>query len=263
MKAILASLLLACTLSGEAFAQNMAVKNEAEGSLILHSVHASKRVGQSFNTGAMSGEITSIAVKVSDQKPWNGGLLAFDLYELNGTTLKLIGSSEIKGYFVNQVNERRFASGIQLKAHTQYAFICRNNGLNTFNLVASTGDAYKEGTAFACNTKENAPTNVNYNPENGVDLYFKVNLKVDGIIIYDAINYGGKSQMLKEGSYDIKDISAGIGNDKLASVKVPEGYEAILYGGAGFTGKVTNVSADVPDFGMYRNGISAIKVIKK
>lgn len=158
------------------------LQNLAEDSSIYHNAVNDKRVGQSFTTGAASGELISIEVKTTDKQHWNGGELALDLYELQGNNLVFISSSEIKGYRIPAVNVRNFPPGTQMKPGIQYAFLCRNSARNIFYLAASEGDKYKGGSAFICDVpvvNDKDVSSVNYKPQEGIDLYFKITLKED------------------------------------------------------------------------------------
>ncbi len=73
---------------------------------------------------------------------------------------------------------------------------------------------------------------------------------VDGpACVFEHNNYGGRSQVLTPGRYDISQLT--IGNDCVSSVKVPHGWKVTLYEHAGFTGRtkiLTQDTASLPDF---------------
>ena len=72
------------------------------------------------------------------------------------------------------------------------------------------------------------------------------------VTFHDNANYGGALY-----SYDVtdmvpgetKDLAAGFEsfNDKISSVKVPYGYQVIVWGGAGFSDEKLVLEADTPD----------------
>jgi hypothetical protein len=55
------------------------------------------------------------------------------------------------------------------------------------------------------------------------------------VVIFSDANYGGESQELEPGSYDVDELT--IGNKSLSSLRVPPKMRVILYENAGFAGK--------------------------
>lgn len=76
--------------------------------------------------------------------------------------------------------------------------------------------------------------------------------------IYEHGNYGGKSQALGVGRYNLKDIL--IGNDKLSSIKVPDGLRVTLYQHADMKGNTRAYTADAPSVGDFNDQASSIQV---
>lgn len=80
--------------------------------------------------------------------------------------------------------------------------------------------------------------------------------------IYQHANYGGASQELGLGSYDIDQLT--IGNDQVSSVKVPEGLRVTLYEHANFRGNHKTFTSDTSyvgdDFNDKTSGILVEKV---
>ena len=63
-------------------------------------------------------------------------------------------------------------------------------------------------------------------------------------------DYGGWSVSLGEGKYDYSAmVAAGIKNDQISSVKVPDGYRVILYNDAGFSGGAKTLLQDASGLG--------------
>lgn len=64
------------------------------------------------------------------------------------------------------------------------------------------------------------------------------------VIIYQDVNYGGVSQGLGVGVYDIADLE--IGDDQLSSLKVPKGLRVTLYEHGGASGRSKSFTEDTP-----------------
>jgi hypothetical protein len=69
-------------------------------------------------------------------------------------------------------------------------------------------------------------------------------------VVYEHADYGGRSQVLDAGRYDVGQLT--IGNDVISSVKVPLGWKVTLYLHAGFQAPTKVLTADTrvlpPDF---------------
>jgi hypothetical protein len=78
--------------------------------------------------------------------------------------------------------------------------------------------------------------------------------------LYQHVNYGGVSQTLEVGRHDYAVIRAGIGNDTLTSLRVREGYRAILYADAGFRGAVRDCTADTSKLINFNDTVSSVIV---
>lgn len=151
-------------------AQIETIKNTTISESIAHDVRKG-RIGQTFTVDRES-ELISISLKFTNERA-NGGLLAYDIYELNGTSLNYIASSDISGYYVDTVNQRTFPHGVFLSTGRTYAFLCRNNGWNLFHL-ASSRDEYANGKAFVSKVSSNNPFDVSYEEIENKDLYFEI-----------------------------------------------------------------------------------------
>lgn len=82
-------------------------------------------------------------------------------------------------------------------------------------------------------------------------------------VFYEHNNYSGWSVSLEEGRYDYNAmVSAGIKNDELSSVKVPDGYRVILYKDMGFSGGAKTLLQDTSDLGEFNEKTSAIVIEK-
>jgi hypothetical protein len=81
-----------------------------------------------------------------------------------------------------------------------------------------------------------------------------------GVKIYAEKNYQGRSQVLREGTYRVNDLR--IGNDKLSSIRVGDGYQVILYQNDNFRGGQKVVKSDLSSLGSFDNKTSSI-VVKK
>ncbi|MCL2927900.1 MAG: Cys-every-fifth RiPP peptide CefA [Trichodesmium sp. MAG_R01] len=81
--------------------------------------------------------------------------------------------------------------------------------------------------------------------------------------IYEHSNYGGSSQTLGVGSYDISRLT--IGNDKLSSLRVPEGLRVTLYQHPNFRGETRSFTSDTSwvgdDFNDQTSAILVEKVV--
>ena len=81
------------------------------------------------------------------------------------------------------------------------------------------------------------------------------------VAIFAASNFGGASQELGVGSYDLKDLS--IGGDALSSLKVPAGYKVTLYENSGFQGKSKTLTSDAGWVGDdFNDKTSSIRIEK-
>lgn len=65
------------------------------------------------------------------------------------------------------------------------------------------------------------------------------------VTTYNDCNYSGFSKGFTVGEYTMTDlINATIGNDAISSLKITEGYKAVLYEHDNFTGKSTTINSD-------------------
>ncbi len=80
----------------------------------------------------------------------------------------------------------------------------------------------------------------------------------DVAVVYEHINYLGRSQELAVGRYDLGQLS--IGNDVISSVKVPSGWKVTLYQHGGFQGATKVLTADTPALPDFNDRTSSIVV---
>ena len=85
------------------------------------------------------------------------------------------------------------------------------------------------------------------------------------VYIYQDINYGGRVAALNEGRYNLAALEAkGFKNDDLSSLKVANGYEAILYEDDNFQGESRKITSDTSWIGAdFNDKMSSIIVQKK
>lgn len=83
------------------------------------------------------------------------------------------------------------------------------------------------------------------------------------VTVYDEGNYTGSSSGLSIGEYTMADLAAkGMGNDQITSLKITEGYQAILFEHDNFTGISTVINSDNSGLnGTWNNQVTSIKVI--
>lgn len=79
------------------------------------------------------------------------------------------------------------------------------------------------------------------------------------VIIYQDINFGGSSQQLAVGDYDISKLQ--IGNDQLSSLQVPNGLVVTLFADAGFQGATKTFTADAAFVGADFNDVTSSIVV--
>ena len=89
----------------------------------------------------------------------------------------------------------------------------------------------------------------------------------EGVSFYEHIYYTGRSVVKQQGRYDMGDM--GIPNDFISSIKVPQGYQVIVFENNNFSGDSQTFSSDVPDLSkVFKNGnnwndrISSFKVYR-
>ncbi len=77
--------------------------------------------------------------------------------------------------------------------------------------------------------------------------------------VYEAVNYGGRSLILRAGKYDIDYIINNLGSDVISSARPAE---ITLYGAANFTGKVLKLYDDTQSLIPldFNNIVSSIEV---
>ena len=79
------------------------------------------------------------------------------------------------------------------------------------------------------------------------------------VTLYSSCNYFGFSKSLEKGYYNTNDL--GIGNDKLSSIRVPDGYTITLYQDGDFKGQSTLYSSDISCLpGDWNDKVSSVYV---
>ncbi|MDD4700926.1 MAG: beta/gamma crystallin-related protein [Desulfovibrio sp.] len=79
-------------------------------------------------------------------------------------------------------------------------------------------------------------------------------------IIYEHSNYGGASQCLQEGSYNLNELR--IGNDKLSSIKVRKGNRVFLFEHKNFSGRKCLVDKSYTYIGGKWNDITSSIIVE-
>lgn len=77
-------------------------------------------------------------------------------------------------------------------------------------------------------------------------------------VVFEHNNFGGRSQVLPPGRYDLAQLS--IGNDVISSVKVPFGLRVTLFEHAGFKGQTRVLVNDAPSLPGFNDKVSSIVV---
>lgn len=80
-------------------------------------------------------------------------------------------------------------------------------------------------------------------------------------IIFEKENYQGNRQNLKDGRYNMKDLI--LGNDKLSSLMIAEGYTVTLYSDKDFQGEKRTYNENQEFVGTFNDKTSSIEVSKK
>ncbi|MCA9694355.1 MAG: RICIN domain-containing protein, partial [Myxococcales bacterium] len=80
--------------------------------------------------------------------------------------------------------------------------------------------------------------------------------------LYEHSNYKGASLQLGVGAYDLADIAA-LGNDKVSSLRVPEGLRVTLFKDSGFSGDRAVVTGDLSYIGDASNDEASSVLVEK
>lgn len=89
-------------------------------------------------------------------------------------------------------------------------------------------------------------------------------LETGVVYIYQDINYGGRVTALNEGRYNRAALEAkGFRNDDLSSLKVQNGYEAVLYADDNFQGASRTITADTSWIGADFNDVMSSIIVRK
>ncbi|MCX4241083.1 beta/gamma crystallin-related protein [Paraliomyxa miuraensis] len=81
------------------------------------------------------------------------------------------------------------------------------------------------------------------------------------VVLFQHQNFGGNSQRLEVGEYDVRQLS--IGNDVVTSLRVLPGYEVTLYENAGFSGNSRTYSADTAYIGSDFNDKTSSVIVRR
>lgn len=89
-------------------------------------------------------------------------------------------------------------------------------------------------------------------------------LETGVVYIYQDINYGGRVAALNEGRYNRAALEAkGFRNDDLSSLKVQNGYEAVLYADDNFQGASRTITSDTSWIGADFNDVMSSIIVRK
>jgi len=83
------------------------------------------------------------------------------------------------------------------------------------------------------------------------------------VTVYKDCNYGGFSGGLNVGNYTLSQLNAvGVLNDDISSLKITEGYKAILYQNDNFGGSSTEITSDNTCLNnTWNDNVSSIKIV--
>ncbi len=83
--------------------------------------------------------------------------------------------------------------------------------------------------------------------------------KFEGVILYEHDNYGGNSEYFNKRDESLGDNC--IQHDKVSSIKIAPGYEAILYEDGNFEGGSITITSDIQDLeNIFGDKVSSIEV---
>ena len=165
----------------------------------------------------------------------------------NNTISVVWGRGNIDSYNVYIDNNK--VAGPVLCGYYEYGNIAA--GKHTVSVTTVSGSRESVKTSLGVTVRGQAQTTTKV--ESGV------------VYIYQDINYGGRVTALNEGRYNLVALEAkGFRNDDLSSLKVANGYEAILYADDNFQGKSRKITSDTSWIGSdFNDKMSSIIVQKK
>lgn len=115
---------------------------------------------------------------------------------------------------------------------------------------------YRESSSSRNYEDEGDPTNPNPN-------YRHNNYSSGQVILYRDCDYKGLYKAFKEGGYTARDLGL-VGNDNLSSLRVPSGWEVILYTDDGLQGRSTTITRDNSCLNStFNDRISSIEVRRR
>jgi hypothetical protein len=135
-------------------------------------------------------------------------------------------------------------------------------GLPIGSLVARigpTGTPFKVGEAYQATASASGELYLGYNDSRCTDNHGSFSVTFDSVAfptLYADNNYGGKSQTLPLGA----STASAVGNDATSSVKVPAGFEVILYEHGPGNGKSKSLTADAASLPGFDNITSNVQV---
>ena len=236
------------------------IKNLSKGTKITVSFTYNKGNAQydtseaTYTTGSSSSTSGSVAAPfgvVAEDRGnnqmgvvWgNGGAESYNIYIDDYKVASGVGC----GYYV--------ITNVSAGKHT--VAISANSGSNESAKTSVTVNVTGASTATTAKPTTKAPTTVKATTKaqetNGV------------VTVYQDINYGGNAVSLPVGDYNMNDlISRGFKNDDMSSIKVADGYQAIIYWDINFGGASKTITSNTSWIGSdWNDQMTSIKVQKK
>lgn len=170
----------------------------------------------------------------------------------NNTVSVVWGRGKIDTYNV-YIDNNLVGNGL---ACGYYEFDNVASGNHTVSVTTVSGSSESAKTSLnvtVAGQTQVAPTTTTKKAETGV------------VYIYQDINYGGRVAALNEGRYNLAALEAkGFRDNDLSSLKVQNGYEAVLYADDNFQGETRTITSDTSWIGGdYNDVMSSIVVQKK
>ena len=144
----------------------------------------------------------------------------------------------------------------------QFIIVPTDNGF--YKLIAKHSGKVVEVAGFSTALEANVQQWDNINQSSGqwkfVDL---VQSTTDVVTAYYDCNFTGFSGGLKPGNYTMAQLAAiGLQNDQISSIKIAQGYKAILYYDDNFTGATVELTADNGCFNdFWTDKVTSIKIL--
>lgn len=141
-----------------------------------------------------------------------------------------------------------------------------NVGCNYYTLEGIAAGTHTVSVTTVSNGTESAKTSLNVTVAGEQQTTQAPTTKPEtGLVyIYQDINYGGRVAALNEGRFTLSQLQAkGFKNDDLSSLKVTNGYEAILYADDNFQGQTRTITKDTSWIGSDFNDVVSSIVVRK